>query len=422
MWYRYGLKFKEIDHIFIKKEEFGNVSRYKFNFTLNNHILPLNINIIKDPTWVEDDCSIKCKDGIFILKSDNYNYDKEDKIDINLISNTDKRCFLINIKEFIKLVVIFIHEFGHYMQIKNNNQHSDVYLEVNETGFEGIGYLYPLQVKLRQPYIQDYSVQSFEKFFNDHIDFFIKIFSSPNSYLSQIKACLSHDMNTNTFVSNFDPNLWALYGYEHAIQYHSEITNRLLILNYLILRFKSFLAESLKDILKKSKEVIEKEIEKNVVEANAYLHIVNKRFSKKRRPRDAGSIEKFMNSSFAFELTAILAVCEIGIGDIPQEIQEEVKKKTLERTMKVVTNNEEALRQGVREKIRKEEKERYIKSLQEDTNRLIVIRKAMEKEKNANILRSLENEYEILVMRIKSIKKAFREEFQLEIGDVGHVV
>ena len=90
--------------------------------------------------------------------------------------------------------------------------------------------------------------------------------------------------------------------------------------------------------------------------------------------------------------------------------------------MKVVTNNEEALRQGVREKIRKEEKERYIKSLQEDTNRLIVIRKAMEKEKNANILRSLENEYEILVMRIKSIKKAFREEFQLEIGDVGHVV
>ncbi len=397
MWYRYGLKLKEISHTFegkeVKDEElpYKKEELYKFNFTLNNYTLPLYIDITKSVYCSKND-GVQYTGGSF-CPGNLSRIGNIDRIEMNLISNIDERCFLMSRSTFINFMSTFVHEFGHYMQMKKNDfQHSKIYSKEygenysreyqrayreeyfkvreevggrtekeamaiarerakeiarkraeerftefnNKTEFNSIGNLYFLQQQLN--YLGSYnnlSSSNRKRFYLTNSEYLAKIFSSHTSYLSQVQACLSHDMNTNTFSFNFDSNLWALSGYNKSIKYHNFLIKNLKNLNKIILEFKSLIASDIKERERRSEKTrfynfsekeIEREIERSVAEADAYLNTINRRFGKKRRPvpiveeEREEKIEKLMKGDLATELIAILKECGIGIGDVPFDI------------------------------------------------------------------------------------------------------
>lgn len=126
-----------------------------------------------------------------------------------------------------------------------------------------------------------------------------------------------------------------LGGYNKSIKYHNFLIKNLKNLNKIILEFKSLIASDIKERERRSEKTrfynfsekeIEREIERSVAEADAYLNTINRRFGKKRRPvpiveeEREEKIEKLMKGDLATELIAILKECGIGIGDVPFDI------------------------------------------------------------------------------------------------------
>ncbi len=233
MWYRYGLKLREVsyEYRYTKEINGGGGYRHGFKFTMNGNSIPIEFIIKQDVSYNKyiESCGGYFNGFIIALelKTGTMN---------NPTSFMSKPIYILN-REFIKLLFSFAHEFGHYMQHKNLNKQISSLLkgpmfEKQDSFF--YKKLYNIQMSLKYPK----DILNYKK---DLLDIFI----DDISYLLQIMACFRLELNANEFVYKFDRNLWDSIGYVYASKYHETIIERILWINDFILNNKEVFALAL---------------------------------------------------------------------------------------------------------------------------------------------------------------------------------
>lgn len=228
MWYRYGLKLHEVSYVHkYAIENKDGRSRYGFNFTMNGNSVPIEF-IITENAFCNEPIDIYGGffNGFFI----GFNL-----LTKSLNNFTSSNPLYISHRKFIKLLFIFAHEFGHYMQHKNLDKqissllNESVFKKQQNTSFFRI--LYNIQMALKSP--ED--VLNYKKNLLD-------IFINNESYLLQVQACFRIEANASEFAYKFDRNLWDYIGYSYTSNYHKIITEKILWINDFIMQNKKIFA------------------------------------------------------------------------------------------------------------------------------------------------------------------------------------
>lgn len=307
MWYRYGLKLKNISYKLNRIYDIDDNRICDSDLFINNHIIKTFIVINgKDDNYLSYPFRVNVSDALFQPSS------AEKYIKINLVvrKNNDK-IYIKEIEESVLLQIVsyFIHEFGHYMQEKNNtkNQFFDIY-----------------QHDLTQDNIKDMIIS--------HIDNLEQI----------VLNTLNTETNAEKFSYNFDQNAWSLFGYNLACNYQRILFKRTKKIIRYIERYKKFFSLILayknkygknnslyKDILNKILEsnfnlnkykslnedvfISDEEFDKALAEIADALIKIDKRlnrhvrfFPKRFAPKKIGSVEDVLSNDLATILLEIL--------------------------------------------------------------------------------------------------------------------